>query len=140
MQRALLDTDIISEIIKQINPVVATNARNYLAVHERYTLTAVTVHEIIYGLVRKGALRQLQNALAAFAMNEVLVPTLDDYKLAGETRGRATGQGQQLQMSDCLIAAVAFRLRLPIVTGNTGHFQAVQAAGLSITLENWRNP
>jgi hypothetical protein len=33
---------------------------------------------------------------------------------------------------------VAARLNLPLVTGNTADFQAMQKAGLKITLQDWR--
>jgi len=140
MQRVLLDTDTLSEILKRKDPVVSAQAAQYAAHHPRFTFTAVTVHEIIYGLASKGATRQLQLARRVFAANEVIVPVLDDYETAGQVRGKARILGHQLALDDCLIAAVAARLGLPVVTGNTAHFQAVQAAGLALTLENWRKP
>jgi predicted nucleic acid-binding protein len=49
MSRRLLDTDILSEIIKDKDAAVAARAAAYLAQHGRFTTSAVTVAEIVYG-------------------------------------------------------------------------------------------
>ena len=54
MSRALLDTDISSEVLKRRDPVVA-EAERYLAREHRFTLSALTVFEVLHGLLRKGA-------------------------------------------------------------------------------------
>jgi len=38
MQAALLDTDILSEFLKQKNAVVLQKAAAYLAVHQRFSI------------------------------------------------------------------------------------------------------
>lgn len=43
-----------------------------------------------------------------------------------------------LELPDCLIAAVAVRLDMPLVTGNTEDFRAIQRTGINLTIENWR--
>jgi len=40
--------------------------------------------------------------------------------------------------SNCLIAAIAVRLQMPLVTGNTGDFRAIQNTGIKLRIENWR--
>lgn len=137
MDKVLLDTDVLSEILKRRNPTLLARAQAYAAVRPQFTFTAVSVHEIIYGLEGKAAYAQLKRAEAVFELNEVLLPTLPDFELAGRTRGIARRQGRQLTMDDCLIAAVAVRCGLPVATGNWGHFQAAQAAGLPVILQNW---
>jgi len=47
--RRLLDTDILSEIIKGKNAAVAGKAASYLAEQGRFTTSAVSVAEIVYG-------------------------------------------------------------------------------------------
>ena len=54
MSRRLLDTDILSEIIKGKNQDVATRATSYLAQHGHLTTSAVSVAEIVYGFRRLG--------------------------------------------------------------------------------------
>lgn len=57
---------------------------------------------------------------------------------AAVVKAAARKQGSTVELADCLIAAVAVRLGLPLVTGNTEDFQAIQKAGSALQLENWR--
>jgi predicted nucleic acid-binding protein len=84
--------------------------------------------KIVYGLELKGATAQLQKALLWLNQNEQITPTASDYLQAAIIK------------ADCLIAAVAIRLGLPLVTGNTEDFQAIQKNGVALHIENWRNP
>ena len=57
MNKSLLDTDILSEIGKGIDPTVARHAASYLSAFGRYTLSAVTVAEVIWGLEKRQSVR-----------------------------------------------------------------------------------
>ncbi len=138
MERAILDTDTLSEILKGRNARVVQRASAYARSHERFTFTAVSVYEILYGLHHRGAEHQLAQAESSFAENEVIVPVLADYKVAGLVRGTARAQGVQLALEDYLIGSVAHRLGLPVITGNIAHFQAMRSAGLDLRIEDWR--
>ena len=137
MRRVLLDTDVLSPILKGRNPTVIKRASEYADEHGRFTYAAVS---IMFGLHYKDAQRQLRNAEISFNENEVVVPNLDDYKAAGRIRGRARRKGDQLTSDDCLIGAVAQRLGLPVATGNIKRFHAMKEAGLQIELDNWLEP
>jgi predicted nucleic acid-binding protein len=63
-----------------------------------------------------------------------------DYLQAATIKAAARKQGSIVELPDCLIAAVAVRLGLPLVTGNTQHFQAIQRTGIGLSIENWRDP
>ncbi|HUY92050.1 MAG TPA: hypothetical protein VMV10_25135 [Pirellulales bacterium] len=47
MDAALIDTDILSEVIKGKHPQVLVSARKYLAVHQRLSFSAMTA-TVIY--------------------------------------------------------------------------------------------
>jgi predicted nucleic acid-binding protein len=47
MSRVLLDTDIFSEILKGKNETVKKHAAQYLAAEDKYTISAITVMEIV---------------------------------------------------------------------------------------------
>ena len=53
------------------------------------------------------------------------------------SKATARKQGSMLELPDCLIAAVAVRLQMPLVTGNTDDFRAIQKTGIELTVENW---
>ena len=138
VERALLDTDILSEVLKGKDRSVLRSAEEYAFRFGKFTYTAVSVLEILYGLHYRDARRQLELAKRSFLENELIVPTLEDYHVAGRIRGEARKQGSQLTSDDCLIGAAAARLGLPVVTGNIEHFRSIQRAGLAIRLLNWR--
>jgi tRNA(fMet)-specific endonuclease VapC len=140
MPKALLDTDILSEYLKGHDRAVIRRAADYARRHGAFTFTSVTVHEIVYGLELKGATAQLQKALLWLSQNEQITPTSADYLQAATIKAAARKQGSIVELPDCLIAAVAVRLGLPLVTGNTEDFLAIQKTGVALDIENWRNP
>jgi tRNA(fMet)-specific endonuclease VapC len=125
MSKVLLDTDILSEYFKGQDEIVARHAANYARQHGAFTFTSATVHEIVFGLECKGASVQMEKALSWLNKNEQITPTANDYHQAALIKAKARKQGSILEVPDCLIAAVAVRLGLPLVTGNTEDFQAI---------------
>jgi predicted nucleic acid-binding protein len=138
MPKILLDTDILSEYLKGHDKTVARYAANYAIQHGVFTFTSVTVHEIVFGLEFKGASGQLAKALTWLKQNDQITPTANDYQRAAIIRATARKQGSILELPDCLIAAVALRLDVPLVTGNTDDFEAILRTGVKLTIENWR--
>ncbi len=138
MVKVLLDTDILSEYLKGHDKVVADRAADYAREHGRFTFTSVTVHGIAFGLEFKGASGQLQKALAWLNQNEQITPTAHDYLEAALIKAAARKPGTIVELPDCLIAAVAIRLGLPLVTGNTSDFQFIQKTGVKLVIDNWR--
>ena len=140
MLKVILDTDILSEYLKGYDQNVANHARAYALHFTQFTFTCVTAYEIAFGLELKGAVSQVQKALTWMKKNEQVVPTENDYLTAAKIKATVGRQGKIVELPDSLIAAVASRLSLPLITGNTADFQAIQATGLTLILENWRNP
>jgi tRNA(fMet)-specific endonuclease VapC len=134
LNKALLDTDIYSEILKAVNQTVKANAIAYRKAHGVLTLSAVTLMEITQGHHQKQAFRQLQHFLASVAVEEVL-PTAE---LAGRIAGELERIGQPIGTVDPMIAAIALHHGLELVTGNTAHFHRIQQIGYPLTLVNWR--
>ena len=140
MPKTLLDTDILSEYLKGHDRNVIRRAADYARQHGVFTFTSITVHEIVFGLELKEATAQLQKALLWLNQNEQITPTAADYLQAATIKATARKQGSIVELPDCLIAAVAVRLGLPLATGNTEDFQAIQRTGVALHIENWRNP
>src|SRR4051812_21626364 len=72
MDKALLDTDILSEVLKRKDPQVLATAGQYLAEHQRFAFSAVTLYEIIRGSQANGATRQLAEFLNTVGTSDVL--------------------------------------------------------------------
>jgi predicted nucleic acid-binding protein len=138
LNKALIDTDMFSEITKGVDQTVAANARNYRAAFGRYTISAVTFMEIIRGYQKKQASRQMQAFLAGIASEEVIPFDQAAAELAGKIAGELERVGRPIGVTDPMIAATAIEHRLELVTGNTMHFQYVQQLGYPLTLVNWR--
>jgi len=140
MQKCVLDTDILSEYLKGHNLAVIARAAQYAYEHQVFTFTSVTVYEIVYGLRLKDASAQLQRVTAWLGRNDEIAPTAEDYLTAASIRAKARQQGAPLELTDCLIAAVAVRLNRPLITGNTDDFRCIQKTGVNLVIENWREP
>ena len=138
MDQVLLDTDILSEYLKGKDQNVVRHAQLYSKAFPKFTFTSVTVYEIIRGLEEKGAASQVSKALGWLSQNDQIVPTAEDYLTAAKTKAKAKTTGRAIELPDCLIAAVASRLGLVLVTGNTKDFEVIIATGLPLLLKNWR--
>lgn len=138
MNKGLLDTDILSELFKGVNPSVGRNASAYRQAFGHLTLSATTVMEIVSGLQRMQSPRRIQKFMNNISGEEVLPFDKAAGKLAGEIAGDLERTGQSIGIADPMIAAVALQHGLELVTGNTAHFQRIQQLGYPLTLANWR--
>ena len=136
--RVILDTDLLSEAIKSVDPTVVRRAQAYRLLHGRLTFTSATVMEILYGLGRKQAYVQIRLAEETFRSNEEIVPTSNDYRLAAEIMSALDRQGTPIGRIDPLIAACALNRDLALATGNLRHFGDVVEAGFPLRTEDWR--
>jgi predicted nucleic acid-binding protein len=46
--------------------------------------------------------------------------------------------GQPIGRADPIIAAIALRYDLTLITGNVAHYQRIQTLGYGLKLDNWR--
>jgi tRNA(fMet)-specific endonuclease VapC len=136
MDAALIDTDILNEVLKQRNPLVIQNAAAYLAQHGRFTISAFTRYEILRGLKEIKATAQLTR-LARFCQHANVLPITDStLDQASDLWAAARHGGFPAHDADLVIAATAMENRLALVTGNTIHFAWIPG----LRLENWRQP
>jgi tRNA(fMet)-specific endonuclease VapC len=63
VDKALLDTDILSEIFKAKNATIVANAIAYKEVFGQFTLSVITVMEIVKGLHKMGRVDALRKFL-----------------------------------------------------------------------------
>jgi predicted nucleic acid-binding protein len=138
LNKALLDTDILSEIGKAKDPIVANNAKTYHRSFGHYTLSTVSVMEIVRGFQRTQAAARLNAFLATLPHMEVLIFDQAAAEPAGRIAGELERLGRPIGTADTMIAATAIEQGLELVTGNTSHFQRIQQLGYPLTLTNWR--
>jgi predicted nucleic acid-binding protein len=138
VNKSLLDTDILSEVAKAINPTVVRNAAAYRQVHGFMTLSVISVTEVIQGYQRVGASNRIQAFRNAVASEEVLPFDQAAADLAGQIAGDLDRVGRPIGRCDPMVAAIALTNGLELVTGNTAHYQRVQQLGYPLVLANWR--
>ena len=138
MNKALLDTDIFSEFLKGHDPKVQQNAAVYRQAIGPLTISVVTVMEMIKGLHKMNREPAIQALLARLAVEEILGFDIDAAEKAGRIHADLECTGQPIGWADVVIAAIALRHGLELVTGNTGHYQRIQLIGYPLVMHNWR--
>ena len=136
MDEALLDTDILSEVLKRKNQHVLAKARQYLTAHPRLAFSAITAYEIIRGLRARRATRQFAGFLTTVGTSEVFPVSMPVLMRAAELWADARSGGHPQDDADLIIAATALEQGRMLITGNTPHFSWIPG----IRLDNWRLP
>ncbi len=140
MDKALLDTDMLSEILKGRNPTVVQRAAAYKKIFNQLTTSVITVMEIVAGfhkVSRKDALKKFLTSLNA---GEVLAFDQPCAEIAGRIYADLKRTGQPIGRADTMIAAIALNHSLTLATGNTHHYKRVQTLGYPLQIDNWREP
>lgn len=129
----LLDTDILSELLKQ-HAMVVQHARSYLLEHKQIAFSIITRYELLRGLKAKGA--HAQEAAFDLLCQESLVLPLTDRVIirAATIYGHLYRQGALVADADLLIAATALEAQRTLVTNNLSHFQRIP----DLAIENWK--
>jgi tRNA(fMet)-specific endonuclease VapC len=138
VNKALLDTDTLSEIGKGKHPAIASNAKTYRKAFGHYLFSTVTVLEIIRGYQKAQDLRRMNAFIASVASEVIFLLDLSAAKLAGRITGALDRIGQPIGRADPMIAAIAIDQGLELVTGNTAHYQRIQTLGYPLRLVSWR--
>lgn len=108
MKPAILDTDILLDILNGRPARVQEYARRYRETYLRYTITAVTIAELARGLGRQGNGHEWLDQI--LAQVEVLPLDSTAARLAGQIYGELERIGQGIGWADCLIAGIALSL------------------------------
>jgi len=129
----ILDTDVLSAVVSPRCPArVAEELER--AEGQMYT-TAINWAEICYGLARHPAGARLRERY-----ERLVLPALEmlDFDTAcaevyGQLRAKQEAKGQRLGEADLMIASIALRHGLTLVSGNVRHLGRIE--GLKIV--NW---
>ncbi|HEX3759911.1 MAG TPA: PIN domain-containing protein [Kofleriaceae bacterium] len=139
MNRAILDTDILSEVLKQRNEAVVRRADEYVRHHGRFTISCITVLEVVAGWHRVQREDRVQEFLGRLPDFDVLSLDSEAAARAGRIEADLSRKGQPVGRADSMIAAIAAVNGLPLVTGNTEHYRRIRDLGVPLVLSDWRN-
>ena len=139
MNRAILDTDIFSEILKGRDVAVAAAAKNYRAAFGRFSITSITVMELVRGVRKKSRSIGIARLVEYLDAAEILDFDRPAAEVAGQIYADLERTGQPIGRADPMIAGLALHHGLVLVTANTSHFQRIRDLGYALEIENWRD-
>lgn len=130
--RILLDTNICIYVMNHRPARVVERFRQYKP--GEIGVTAITVAELQFGVCKSSQIERNRSALFRFlAPLEILPFTGEAAEHYGQIKARLRARGTMIGELDCLIAAQALSLNLPLATNNTSEFERVA----DLLLENW---
>jgi tRNA(fMet)-specific endonuclease VapC len=135
MDETLLDSDILSEILKGKNQQVLDAANRYLTQHPQFAFSAITLYEITRGFRATRAVRGLTKFLKLVDDSDVLPVSIPVLRRAADLWADAYRGGHPRGDADLIIAATALESKRVLATGNTAHFTWIP--GLTVT--DWRS-
>jgi tRNA(fMet)-specific endonuclease VapC len=130
MPQFMLDTNVISEMVKDPKGRVAERAREC---QDRLCTSIVVASELRYGCAKKGSpelLRRVEEILAEVGVIALDVPADAAY---GSIRSELEAAGQSIGSNDLFIAAHACSMKLTLVTANVREFSRIRG----LKLEDW---
>jgi tRNA(fMet)-specific endonuclease VapC len=136
MNPALIDTDILSEVIKLRDPVVVQHAIDYTRQVGPLSFSAVTRYEVVRGYKHKRAAKQLARFVVFCQQARILTVTDAIWDRASDLWAYARTYGHPHKDADLLIAATALDEGLDLATGNIGDFAWVPG----LVIKDWRKP
>ena len=137
-KKKLLDTDIFSEVLKRKNKNVERKAEEYYKIFDTYTISMFTIIEILTGFYEAGYYEKANRFWASVPNWEVLNIDMESSEIVSRLYAVLSKEGTPIGYFDPLIAAIAIRYDLPLVTGNTKHYQRIIDIGYYLELENWK--
>ncbi len=129
--RYLLDTNIISDLLRHPNGKIAQNVKR--VGEEKICTSIIVAAELRFGVMKKGS-AQLTDALEAILSAMAVVPFESPAdKIYGAIRTRHEKSGQLIGANDLLIAAHAIALGYTLVSDNEREFSRIK----DLEQENW---
>lgn len=139
MENVLLDTNVISEVIK---PSPDPRVRQFLRDASDPWLCSITLHELVYGAERSPdpvrrvkLLEWIARLTGEFVVRTIVVDN-EVAERSGRLRALAAAQGRTASIADALIAAAGQIRGLTIATRNIRDFQAFDIP----VLDPWKAP
>ena len=132
MLRYLLDTNVVSQLVRQPDGEVA---RRVAALEPgSFAISVVVAAELRYGAERRGSSRLSRQLEAVFSAIDVLPLEEPVDRHYGAIRSELERVGQPIGSNDLLIAAHAKALGVTLVTNNVGEFRRVPG----LVVEDWQ--
>ena len=130
--RILLDTNICIYVMNHRTMRVVERFGQYKP--GEIGVTSITVAELQFGVFKSSQIERNRSALFRFLAPLEIVPfTSEAAEHYGQIKAHLRPLGIMIGELDCLIAAQALSLGIPLATNNTSEFERVP----NLVLENW---
>jgi tRNA(fMet)-specific endonuclease VapC len=132
MKCSLIDTDILSLFFRG-NRKVRANFAAYLSEYDEINFSIVSYYEIISGLKHRDARKQMDSFVEFASQNNILPLTIESTTESAEIYATLRKKGTPVDDIDLLIAGIALKNSLVMVTNNINHFTRING----LIVENW---
>ena len=122
----VLDTDVLIEIFDRRSEKGDDALRKILERNDRISITAINLHEIMYGLQKYA--RPVREVLQL----NVLSYRKEDAQLSARLEVEAEKAGTTIHRTDCMIAAVTINNQAILYSMDLRHFKPLKAHGLKL--------
>jgi tRNA(fMet)-specific endonuclease VapC len=122
----VLDTDILIEIFDKKSEIGEEALQRIVGVGESLAMTAVNLHEIIYGFQKYG------KSVGEVKQLPVLAYTKEDAILAATLELKAEKKGTPILRTDAMIAAMVINNGAKLFTLDLKHFGPLETLGLKL--------
>jgi len=122
----ILDTDVLIEIFDKRSKKGDEALKRILESGEDIAITAINLHEILYGL------QKYAKPVREVLLLPVLNFTRRDASLSAKMELEAESRGTPLRRTDAMIAATTLNNGATIYTLDLKHFQPLRALGLKL--------
>ncbi|MBE0513291.1 type II toxin-antitoxin system VapC family toxin [Candidatus Bathyarchaeota archaeon] len=122
----VLDTDVLIEIFDRKSGKGDETLKKILESGENISITAVNLHEILYGL------RKYAKPVKEILQLPVLSYTKEDASLSAKIELETESRGAPIRRTDAMIAAITMNKGASLYTLDLKHFQPLKALGLKL--------
>jgi len=122
----ILDTDVLIEIFDKESKTGDEALRKILERGEDISITAINLHEILYGLEKYA--KPVREVLRL----PVLSFTKRDAHLSAKIELEAESKGTPIRRTDAMMAAITINNGVKLYTLDLKHFQPLKAFGLKL--------
>jgi len=134
MAQYLLDTHVLSELLKKKPETAVVRSLNLIPVKDLYT-SSICVMELRRGSRRRPDSERLWERIERQLLVRVQILAFGEREalLAGDIQADLEGSGNPVGTEDALIAATALAHGLIVATRNTAHFSRIR----TLRVINW---
>jgi len=132
----ILDTDVLSRLVSPAFPNRLVKCLEQAP--QPLCTTAINLAEIEYGIAKHSSPERLRRQYEerVWPWLEVLPFDRESAECYGMLRAHLEQSGMPLAEADLMIASIALRNDMPLVSGNVRHFSRIPG----LALENWLEP